>query len=188
MGDTTPTPAEVVRRRKRRERLGDEGCRRWRLRLIALSFTLTAPIVLAALSGFSHGPSTKASPSPRPSRLGSRPGRRHPRPRRPRALLKGKASWYGDSAGMETASGEIFHEELLTAAMRRRALLGRTVRVTNLENGRTVVVRVNDYGPHARLASRVIDLSRAAFERIGPLDSGLLPVQVEVLRRARRHV
>ncbi|MNY60557.1 RlpA-like protein precursor [compost metagenome] len=66
----------------------------------------------------------------------------------------------------------------LTAA-HRSLPFGSRVRVTNLHNQRSVVVRINDRGPYAR--GRIIDLSRAAAERLGMLRSGVAPVRVEQL-------
>lgn len=88
----------------------------------------------------------------------------------------GTASWYGPGFnGRPTASGEIFDETQLTAAHRDLDLPS-VVEVTNLANGRSVVVRVNDRGPYA--GDRVIDLSRAAAETLGFIDAGLAEVRV----------
>ena len=89
----------------------------------------------------------------------------------------GHASYYGYESGTHTASGERFNPEGLTAAHRSRPL-GSTVTVTNLRNGRSVRVRVNDRGP-ARWTGRVIDLSLGAARAIGMLQAGVVPVRVE---------
>lgn len=93
------------------------------------------------------------------------------------------ASYYGsDYHGRVTASGERFDMNAMTAA-HRSLPFGTRVRVTNLENGKSVVVRINDRGPFVR--GRVIDLSRAAAKKIGLTeDAGLVPVKVEVLKKA----
>jgi len=92
----------------------------------------------------------------------------------------GKASWYGAKHhGKKTASGERFDQHALTAA-HRTLPFGTRVRVTNLNNDRSVVVRINDRGPHAR--GRIIDVSRKAAERLGMLGSGVAPVRVQSLR------
>jgi rare lipoprotein A len=97
---------------------------------------------------------------------------------RPRPRV-GKASWYGEAHhGKKTASGERYDMHALTAA-HRTLPLGTRLRVTNVENGRTVVVRVNDRGPY--VDGRVIDLSRAAAREIGALGDGLFDVRLEVL-------
>jgi rare lipoprotein A len=91
----------------------------------------------------------------------------------------GIASWYGKIfQGRTTASGEPFDENQLTCA-HRTLPLGSVLRVTNLENHRSVIVTVNDRGPVPE--SRVIDLSRAAADALGFSDRGLAPVKVEFL-------
>jgi rare lipoprotein A len=92
---------------------------------------------------------------------------------------EGKASYYGSRHhGRRTASGERFDQHALTAA-HRTLPFGTKVKVTNLNNDRTVVVRINDRGPHIR--GRIIDLSREAAERLGMLRAGVAPVRVESL-------
>jgi rare lipoprotein A len=94
-------------------------------------------------------------------------------------VLQGTASWYGPRFdGRTTASGERFDEDALTAA-HETLPLGTRVRVTNLRNGRTVLVRINDRGPRYR--GRVIDLSRAAAAELGMIHPGTAPVRIEVL-------
>lgn len=93
---------------------------------------------------------------------------------------RGMASWYGPGFhGRRSASGERFNQNALTAA-HRTLPFGTKVRVTNLNSGTSVVVRINDRGPF--IHGRVIDLSRAAAGAIGMLGSGVAPVQLEVLR------
>ena len=114
---------------------------------------------------------------PRPLLL---PGRlRQPR-HRPRGYNEtGTASYYGSRHhGKRTASGEPFNQHGLTAA-HRSLPFGSRVLVTNLANDRSVVVRINDRGPHTR--GRLIDLSRAAAEKIGMLRSGTARVRVQGL-------
>lgn len=89
----------------------------------------------------------------------------------------GQASWYGQRHhGRRTASGERFDQHALTAA-HRSLPFGSRVKVTHLRSQRSVVVRINDRGPYGR--GRIIDLSRAAAERLGMLRSGVAPVRVE---------
>jgi rare lipoprotein A (peptidoglycan hydrolase) len=91
----------------------------------------------------------------------------------------GLASWYGaDFQGKPTASGQIFDEEKLTAAHRTLPLRSR-VRVTNLENGRSVEVRINDRGPYVQ--GRVLDLSTRAAKALGMQKEGLALVRIELL-------
>ena len=91
---------------------------------------------------------------------------------------EGSASYYADSlSGNPTASGEAYDKDALTAAHRTLSF-GTMVTVTNLDNGKTVVVRINDRGPHAK--SRIIDVSGAAAKKLGLIDSGTAKVRVEV--------
>ncbi|NEO84950.1 MAG: septal ring lytic transglycosylase RlpA family protein [Spirulina sp. SIO3F2] len=94
---------------------------------------------------------------------------------------RGQASWYGPGFhGRRTANGERFNQNAMTAA-HRTLPFGTRVRVTNLNNGRSAIVRINDRGPF--IHGRVIDLSRAGASAIGMLGSGVAPVQVEVIGR-----
>lgn len=96
----------------------------------------------------------------------------------------GMASWYGDQFnGRPTASGERFDMHALTAAHKTLPLPG-LVEVTNLANGRTAVLRVNDRGPF--VDDRIIDLSRGAAEQLGLLARGVGEVRVRYLGRAPR--
>ena len=95
-------------------------------------------------------------------------------------VFEGKASWYGPGFdGRPTASGEIFNRYGLTAA-HRTLRHGSVVRVTNLENGRSTLLIINDWGPVP--ADRVIDVSEAAAGLLGFQRKGLASVRVEVLR------
>ncbi|MFV3307317.1 septal ring lytic transglycosylase RlpA family protein [Pseudomonas sp. NY15181] len=92
---------------------------------------------------------------------------------------EGTASYYGKAHhGKRTASGERFNLNALTAA-HRTLPFGTRVKVTNLNNGRSVVVRINDRGPFGR--GRIIDLSRAAAEQLNMLRTGTAPVRLESL-------
>jgi len=97
----------------------------------------------------------------------------------PDAVQTGEASWYGERhQGRRTASGEVYDMHRLTAA--HPALpFGTLVLVTNLQNGRSVQVRVNDRGP--TVAGRIIDLSYAAARALGAVAAGTIPVSVRVL-------
>lgn len=89
---------------------------------------------------------------------------------------RGLASWYGERHhGRRTASGETFDMHALTAA-HRTLPFGTRVRVRNPATGDSVVVRINDRGPFKQ--GRVIDLSRAAAERIGLIRAGVAPVEI----------
>jgi rare lipoprotein A len=92
---------------------------------------------------------------------------------------QGIASYYGSKfQGRKTASGERFSNGAMTAA-HRTAPFGSRLKVTNISNGRSVVVRVNDRGPFVR--GRVVDLSQTAARQIGMKDRGLARVRVSKL-------
>ena len=92
----------------------------------------------------------------------------------------GVASFYGGFfAGRATANGEVFDPSRMTAA-HRLLPLGTHLRVTNLENGRQVIVRVNDRGPYRK--DRIIDLSVEAARRLGFLGSGVAQVKLEIVK------
>jgi rare lipoprotein A len=91
----------------------------------------------------------------------------------------GMASFYGTKfQGRKTASGERYSNAAMTAA-HRTAPFGTRMKVTNVSNGRSVVVRVNDRGPFVR--GRVIDVSRAAATQLGFVGRGVTRVRVERL-------
>lgn len=95
-------------------------------------------------------------------------------------VFKGMASWYGPGFnGKRTASGERFRQNELTAA-HKTLPFGTIVRVTNLQNARTVDVRINDRGPFVR--GRIIDLSKGAAQQLNMIRTGVVPVEVRVLR------
>ncbi len=94
-------------------------------------------------------------------------------------LEEGLASWYGGKfQGRLTSSGEVFDTNLLTAA-HKTLPFGTLAKVTNLANGLSIVVKINDRGPFVE--GRIIDLSRAAAEQIDMVGLGTARVSVEVL-------
>lgn len=98
----------------------------------------------------------------------------------PGTTIASTASWYGPGFyGNLTANGEVYTGRDLTAA-HRTLPFGTRVRVTNLNNGLSVVVRINDDGPH--VPGRSIDLSEKAAQRIKLIKSGTAPVRLEILR------
>ena len=95
--------------------------------------------------------------------------------------ITGVASWYGPGFhGNRSANGEIFNQNAFTAA-HRNLPFGTQVKVTNLNNGLSVIVRINDRGPYAR--GRIIDLSAAAARTLGMMQTGVAPVRLEILGR-----
>ena len=94
--------------------------------------------------------------------------------------ITGEASWYGPGFyGNRTASGEVYRPGTMTGA-HRTLPFGTKVRVTNLWNGRTAVIRINDRGPFVH--HRVIDLGHGAASSLGLTASGIAKVRLEVLR------
>ena len=98
-------------------------------------------------------------------------------------ILYGTASFYSNSFnGRKTANGEIYSHKKMTAACNVLPL-GTWIRVTNLRNGKSVVVKTNDR-LHSRM-KRVVDLSREAAEKLGYVKSGLTRVRVEVIGKKK---
>ncbi|MGH7852876.1 MAG: septal ring lytic transglycosylase RlpA family protein, partial [Candidatus Binatia bacterium] len=100
---------------------------------------------------------------------------------KPKPVNIGEASWYGPGfTGKKTASGEIFDDGKFTAA-HKTLPLGSAAKVTNLSNGKSVKVEINDRGPYA--GKRIIDLSRAAAHAIGMIDDGVVQVRIDPLTK-----
>jgi rare lipoprotein A len=94
-------------------------------------------------------------------------------------IVIGRASYYAAKFhGRRTASGEKYNSKLMTAA-HPTLPFGTQIKVTNLRNKKSVVVRVNDRGPHVR--GRIVDLSRAAAQLIGITRTGIARVKLEIL-------
>ena len=99
----------------------------------------------------------------------------------PESELEGIASWYGSEFhGRRTASGEIYNMYDYTAA-HKTLPLGTYVKVINLENGKSVIVRINDRGPFKK--GRIIDLSYAAAKKIGIIEKGTARVRLEIISK-----
>lgn len=96
------------------------------------------------------------------------------------AVMEGRVSYYHDSlAGNHTSNGERYDPKKLTAASRTLPF-GTRVRVVRIDNGRSVVVRVNDRGPFGD-RGRILDLSRAAARELEMIAAGVVEVRAEVL-------
>ncbi|HUA98748.1 MAG TPA: septal ring lytic transglycosylase RlpA family protein [Terracidiphilus sp.] len=109
----------------------------------------------------------------------------HPAPGESPYILRGIASWYGAVLnGHRTASGERFNMFAMTAC-HPTLPFGSVVRVVDLDNQRSVVVRINDRG--ILFPGRIIDLSYAAAKRLNIVRSGLAPVSLQVLALGRPH-
>lgn len=99
---------------------------------------------------------------------------------RTRYTESGQASYYADMfENRKTASGEIYKHNLKTAA-HKKLPFGTYVKVTNIQNGKSVTVKINDRGPFVK--GRIIDLSKSAFSSIGNTSSGLINVKIEVIK------
>jgi rare lipoprotein A len=99
----------------------------------------------------------------------------------PDSIIQGKASFYGSEFnGRKTANGEIYDETAMTAA-HRTLPFGTVLRVTNLRNGLSVIVRINDRGPFH--PDRVIDLSKNAAEEIDLITYGVTDIEAEILEQ-----
>jgi len=92
----------------------------------------------------------------------------------------GKASYYAMKfQSKKTASGELYDRDKKTAA-HKKLPFGTKLRVTNIKNSKSVVVKINDRGPFVK--GRIVDLSSSAFSRIANLDAGVIEVKIEVIR------
>lgn len=97
------------------------------------------------------------------------------------AQTKGLASYYGDAFhGSKTANGEVYDRNQLTGA-HKTLPFGTYVKVTRTDNGKSVVVKINDRGPYIK--GRIIDVSKKAAERLGLVNDGIAPVSVEKVNR-----
>jgi rare lipoprotein A len=135
-------------------------------------------LALAACAHTAPESSTIREVHPHPHETRSRS---HETPSHVAGAQEGQCSWYGrEQHGHLTANGEHFDMYGFTAAHRTLPMHTR-VRVTNLKNGRSVIVRINDRGPYSK--GRIIDVSYAAAKSLGMLDSGVVPARIEVVGR-----
>ena len=136
--------------------------------LAAASFALILVQGCASVQGPAETDAPAEAPPPKPKK-GSSASTALPQ--------TGQASWYGaQHHGKRTASGAIFDQTKLTAA-HRSLPFGTRLKVTNLSNGRSVEVEVTDRGPYS--GNRIIDLSRAAAQALGMIESGTAAVRLE---------
>ena len=161
----------------------NHSIRRFRIYLIKFCLLLVCTCFVFWASGCASRPSTSQPPPP------SKPG--HPKPYKvlgkwyqplPHSdgfRQRGLASWYGrDFHGKKTSNGEIYNMYAMTAA-HKTLPLGTYVRVHNIENNRSTVVRINDRGPFVR--GRIIDLSYSAAKEVGIVGPGTARVEVVAL-------
>ncbi|MFY3743175.1 septal ring lytic transglycosylase RlpA family protein [Anaeromyxobacter sp. Red801] len=132
-----------------------------------------AAVALCAAAACAHGPAREAGG---PGRAEPAPSRAAEAPARPGEQV-GLASYYGKRHhGRRTASGSRFDMHAMTCA-HRTAPFGTRLKVTSLESGKSVVVKVTDRGPFA--GGRVVDLSYAAARKLGMVEDGVVRVRVE---------
>ena len=99
----------------------------------------------------------------------------------PRSIETGKASYYGGRwIGRLTANGEHYHSGDCTAA-HKHLPFNTMVRVTNLRNNKSVIVRINNRGPYAK--GRILDLSVVAAKKLDMISDGIIPVRAEILKK-----
>jgi len=167
---------------------------RARLRTLLLVSSVAAPVAATGAWAAAGALESSSSRSPRPPETDPAAPTANPRsgPASARALRRGKgpskpkhrvigtgtcrASYYWTP--QSTASGERFDPDGFTAAHRTLPMHSR-VRVTNRDNGESVIVRINDRGPY--VAGRCLDLSRAAMRAVGGIGAGVIPVRYQVL-------
>jgi len=135
------------------------------------------PAAASSAKGSSKGSAARSTAAAKPSQGSKTKGRSAPAKG---TILRGKASYYADSlAGRSTASGEPYAPRKLTAA-HLELPFGTRVRVTRIDNRKSVVVRINDRSPYGG-RGRIIDLSRRAAEQLDMIRAGVVEVEVEIL-------
>lgn len=146
-----------------------------RLFMIRLLLILVTAVHLISCSGSQTVSSKDALPAPGPVEV-SKPFF----PWRVKAEQKGEASWYSvrSNGGTQTASGKPLRENEATAA-HKTLKMGTKVRVTNLRNGKSEIVKITDRGPYTK--GRIIDVTTSVAKKIGFYSRGIAPVKVEVL-------
>ncbi|MEI6127183.1 MAG: septal ring lytic transglycosylase RlpA family protein [Pseudomonadota bacterium] len=149
-------------------------------------FLLITAFVLSSCAGRVAPPRTvpsKLPPSLRPYEING--VRYYPIPSALGYTEEGIASWYGDDFhGKPTSSGEPYNMHGMTAA-HKTLPLGTHVKVVHRENGKSIIVRVNDRGPF--VSGRIIDLTYSAAKQLGMVDPGTIPVRVEAVQVATEH-
>ena len=154
---------------------------------------LLAPLALAlafpACSLLNSSRSPQPSPAPKPVataaiRPASKPASKVASSKSLRTM-RGKASWYSvkSNGGTHTASGERLSNSAMTAA-HKTLPLGSKVRVTNLRNGKSAVVRITDRGPYVK--GRIIDVTVGVAKKLGFYSRGITPCKVEVLSYGKK--
>jgi rare lipoprotein A len=146
-----------------------------RARVLAATVVLGAALAVLGGCDTSGQTTSRRQATPAPPSASTQKTNDHPDP----VYERGEAGYYGSAfAGRTTASGEPYDPHALTAA-HRRLPMGTRVLVTNLDNHRQVIVRINDRGPYAK--GRIIDLSKRAARRLHILHDGVAPVTLRIV-------
>jgi rare lipoprotein A len=147
---------------------------------------VVATLAVLTTLGAAHGPNTmeKTSTPDQPTAIASASVK--PIAKKAKAYEVGPASWYGKFFhGKQTASGEPYNMYEMTAA-HPDLPLGTRVKVTNLHNDKTVIVRVNDRGP--MVPGRIIDLSYGAAQELGFTDKGVQKVRLDLVPASNQNL
>ncbi|MGJ8632681.1 MAG: septal ring lytic transglycosylase RlpA family protein [Luteolibacter sp.] len=147
-------------------------------RTYRLKSTLLALLALAFISSCANISNANSVQTPAPKEKKD--------PYHVKSVQQGKASWYSvkTNYGTATASGERFSNSAATAA-HKTLPMGTKVRVTNLNNNKSEIVRINDRGPYIK--GRIIDVSIGTAEKLGFVTRGVVPIKVEVLGEKKHH-
>ena len=148
-----------------------KGFKRWLLAMMVLAVPMVSGQPISLLQESPYVPKISAPRIPFAS---------HPKP-----VRYGTASWYSETdpgINLHTANGEIFDDSKLTCASWEFPF-GTLLKVTNQGNGKSVVCRVNDRGPHKRL-KRAIDLTKTAFSKINNPRQGLIRVAITPIKKS----
>ena len=154
----------------------------WAILMAVPPITAAAPLIACASPGKSSA--TSSGKSSKSGKSGAKSKKAQGKPcRGVGSVERGQGVWYGGKFhGRKTASGERFDKNAMTAA-HKRLPFHTVVRVTNLRNGRSVQVRINDRGPYRK--GRIIDVSEAAAKKLGFFARGVTQVKLEVVKLPR---
>lgn len=175
---TEPQDEQVIADDCETSRIGKYGV------LIAFVFSLMLQACGSTDTDRPHVSAPSKSYASRPPVQRSAPPQKSPKQQRGSQYdIIGMASWYGGKFhGRQTANGEVYNMNKLTAA-HPTLPFGTWVDITNLRNGRTITLRINDRGPFIK--GRVIDVSRRAAKKLGFINDGITRVGIRIRRPAR---
>lgn len=151
------------------------------MRIISLVIILILFFNCAPSPRYKSGTSKKTTKNTSSKVVFTKPSKKIPNYDKNKKTIKGVASFYGLNDGFhgkETANGEIFDMNAMTAA-HKTLPLGSVVRVTNLENGKSVIVRINDRGPYVQ--GRILDCSYGVARDLDFVNAGTTTVRINVI-------